>query len=68
MPDGSIEQWDELVFLVNTGCIRQCFIPNSIYTDTGHCNCVRWWFRGREYVGGDQLEHYRLHSSLQLWS
>ncbi|SPX20531.1 putative phage collar protein [Escherichia coli] len=25
-------------------------------------------FGGGEYVGGDQLEHYRLHSSLQLWS
>ncbi|SPX13642.1 Uncharacterised protein [Escherichia coli] len=49
---------DELVFLVNTGLYRQCFIPNSIYTDTGHCIVCDGGF-GAEYVGGDQLEHYR---------
>ncbi|STM21199.1 putative phage collar protein [Escherichia coli] len=67
MPDGSIEQWGRISFPGEHGPVSANVSFPIPFTQTpGIVIVCGWWFRGREYVGGDQLEHYRLHSSTAI--
>lgn len=69
MPDGSIEQWGGIRFPGEHEPVSANVSFPIPFTQTPDIIIVfDGGFGGGNMWGGDQLEHYRLHSSLQLWS